>query len=77
MRPSLTSEVFGRGSFGKVFGLMVGVNSLISSVGPLLAGWTYDKWGSYEAVWFVYAGLAFISVIAVLTTPAYTPKSVY
>ena len=76
MRPSLTSEVFGRQSFGKVFGLMVGVNSLVSSVGPLLAGWTYDRWGSYEAIWFVYAGLAFISLIAVLTTPAYTPKSV-
>ncbi len=76
MRPSLTSEVFGRESFGKVFGLMVGINSLISSVGPLLAGWTYDSWGSYEAIWFIYAGLAFISVIAVLTTPAYTPKSV-
>ena len=76
MRPSLTSEVFGRQSFGKVFGLMVGVNSLVSSVGPLLAGWIYDRWGSYEAIWFVYAGLAFISLIAVLTTPAYTPKSV-
>lgn len=30
MRPSLTSEVFGRESFGKVFGLMVGINSLVS-----------------------------------------------
>ncbi len=76
MRPSLTSEVFGRESFGKIFGLMVGINSLVSSVGPLLAGWTYDNWGSYEAIWFIYAGLAFISLIAVLTTPAYTPKSV-
>ena len=75
MRPSLTSEVFGRESFGKVFGLMVGVNSMISSVGPLLAGWTYDSWGSYQAIWFIYAGLAFISLISVLTTPAYTPKS--
>jgi OFA family oxalate/formate antiporter-like MFS transporter len=74
MRPSLTSEIFGRESFGKVFGLMVGINSLISSVGPLLAGWTYDNWGSYEAIWFIYAGLAFISLIAVLTTPAHTPK---
>ena len=75
MRPSLTSEVFGRESFGKVFGLMVGINSLVSSVGPLLAGWTYDNWGSYQSIWFVYAGLAFISLISVLTTPAYTPKS--
>jgi len=75
MRPSLTSEVFGRESFGKVFGLMVGINSLVSSIGPLLAGWTYDNWGSYQAIWFVYAGLAFISLISVLTTPTYTPKS--
>lgn len=75
MRPSLTSEVFGRESFGKVFGLMVGINSLVSSVGPLLAGWTYDNWGSYQAIWFIYAGLAFISLVSVLTTPTYTPKS--
>jgi len=76
MRPSLTSEVFGRANFGKVFGLMVGVNSLISSVGPVLAGWTYDNWGSYQAIWFIYAGLAFISLISVLTAPAYKAKSV-
>ncbi len=75
MRPSLTSEVFGRESFGKVFGLMVGINSLISSVGPLLAGWTYDNLGSYQPIWFIYAGLAFIALISVLTTPAYAPKN--
>jgi MFS transporter, OFA family, oxalate/formate antiporter len=71
MRPSLTGDVFGRGNFGKVFGLMVGINSLISSAGPIIAGWAYDSWGSYQGIWFIFAGLIFISFISILTTPAY------
>lgn len=69
MRPSLTSDVFGRGNFGKIFGLMVGINSLISSVGPLIAGWAYDSWGSYQNIWFIFAGLILISFFSVLTIP--------
>jgi MFS family permease len=75
LRPSLTSDVFGRRNFGKVFGLIVGINSLIGSVGPIIAGWAYDSWGSYQNIWFIFAGLIVISFISVLTIPARTPKT--
>jgi MFS family permease len=74
MRPSLTSDVFGRGNFGKIFGLMVGINSLISSIGPIIAGWAYDSWGSYQNIWFIFAGLILISFFSVLTIPKSTLK---
>jgi MFS family permease len=77
LRPSLTSEVFGRRNFGKVFGLIVGINSLVGSVGPIIAGWAYDSWGSYQNIWFIFAGLIVISFISVLTIPTRTPKPVY
>jgi len=69
LKPSLVREYFGRGSFGKIFGLMMGVGALGGIVGPTLAGWVYDNWGSYQSIWFVFAGLAIVAVISVLTIP--------
>jgi len=66
-RPSLVREYFGRKNFGTFFGLMVGISHLGNFVGPALAGWTFDTWGRYQGIWFVYAGLAAIAVISVLT----------
>lgn len=50
LRPSLTREYFGRTSFGAVLGFMVGINMVGNFLGPLLAGWTFDNWGSYQNV---------------------------
>ncbi|MFC1869760.1 MFS transporter [Chloroflexota bacterium] len=67
LRPSTVREYFGRTSFGTVFGLMVGINILGSITGPPLAGWVFDNWGSYQAIWFVFAGLTVVALISVLT----------
>jgi MFS family permease len=75
MRPSLTSEVFGRESFGTVFGLIVGINALVGSAGPIIAGWAFDHWGSYQNVWFFFAGLVLISLLSIVTTPDYRSGS--
>jgi MFS family permease len=43
----LTGRYGGLGNFGKFFGVMHGLTVLGAGLGPLLAGYTYDAWGSY------------------------------
>lgn len=65
VRPSIVSEYFGRANFGSIFGFIVGINAIGAIVGPPVAGWVYDNWGSYQSVWLVYAGLAFVAVLLI------------
>ncbi len=67
LRPSLSRDYFGRGNFGSIFGLILGVNMLGGIVGPTLAGWVYDTWGSYQGIWFILAALPFAALISILT----------
>ncbi len=69
MRASLAREYFGRINFGAIFGLIVGISMLGGVVGPPLAGWVFDNWGSYQGIWFIFAGLAVVALISFLTTP--------
>ena len=68
LRPSMVRELFGRTSFGAIFGLMVGMNMVGGIIGPPLAGWALDNWGSYQNIWFVFAGIAIVAIISVLTS---------
>jgi len=74
LRVSLVREYFGRTSFGTIFGLIMGVGALGGIIGPTVAGWVYDNWGSYQAIWLVFAGLAVAAVISVLTIPKLTSQ---
>ncbi len=68
LRPSLGREYFGRGSFGSIFGLIIGINMLGGLSGPPLAGWVYDTWGAYQSTWLVFAGLAVVALCLVVST---------
>jgi len=65
IRPSLVVEYFGRANFGSIFGFIVGINALGGIVGPFLAGWVFDTWGSYQGVWLASAGLAVAAVLLI------------
>lgn len=69
LRASLAREYFGRRSFGTIFGFIIGINMLGSITGPPLAGWVFDNWGSYQGIWFIFAGLSIAPLILVLTIP--------
>jgi len=69
LRPSLGRKYFGRTNFGTIFGLIIGIGGLGSIIGPTAAGWVYDNFGSYQGIWFVFAGLAVVAVISMLTIP--------
>ncbi|MFC1904502.1 MFS transporter [Chloroflexota bacterium] len=74
MRVTLTREYFGRANFGTVFGLVIGISMIGTIIGPPLAGWVYDNWGSYQGIWFAFAGLAFLALISVLRISRVTTK---
>jgi OFA family oxalate/formate antiporter-like MFS transporter len=69
LRASLIREFFGRSRFGTIHGFTVGMMALGTIAGPPLAGWVFDNWGSYQPIWFVFAGLAVVALLSVVTTP--------
>ena len=75
LRPSLVRDYFGRNNFGTVFGFVIGVNMLGTIVGPPLAGWAYDHWGSYQSIWLIFAALPVAAVISILTLSPIATKS--
>jgi MFS family permease len=66
MRTSTVREFFGRANFGSVLGVVIGINMIGNIVGPPLAGWVFDTRGSYQAIWFVFAGLGVAALISML-----------
>ncbi len=69
MRVALLSEYFGRHRFGTIHGFLLGLLAFGGIVGPLLAGWIFDNWGSYYAAWLVLACLNFVAIIIMATAP--------
>jgi len=69
LRASVLSEFFGRKNFGAIHGLVIGIMMIGSIAGPPVAGWVFDKWHSYQPIWFVFAGLAVAALALAATTP--------
>ncbi|MFC1941918.1 MFS transporter [Chloroflexota bacterium] len=67
--PGLVREYFGRSSFGTVLGFLMGISWVGQVMGPFLAGWVFDTWGSYLGAWFGCAILLMIATIIMATTP--------
>jgi sugar phosphate permease len=69
LRASVIREFFGRSNFGAIHGIVLGIMMLGNITGPPLAAWVFEKWGSYQPIWFVFAGLAVAAILMVITTP--------
>jgi len=69
MRVALLRGMFGRGNFGSIFGFLMGISVVGSIMGPPMAAWVFDNWGSYQNVWFVVAGFAIVSMAFIWTMP--------
>lgn len=67
LQGAILRECFGRLSLGSILGIMGGLITVARIFGPALAGWTYDTFGSYHAVWLFFAGTFGIALILMIT----------
>jgi MFS family permease len=67
---ALARDYFGRGRFGTLIGLIWGLGNFGALVGPPIAGWVFDNWGSYQWVWLGFAALNIMGVIIIAFLPA-------
>lgn len=65
MHASVVGEFFGRQGFGKMMGLMRPMMLPLQVAGLPLAGWIYDRTGSYNGAFYVF--LTMLLVAALLT----------
>jgi OFA family oxalate/formate antiporter-like MFS transporter len=66
LRGSILREYFGRDSFGKMIGLIMGSAAIGGIIGPTLAGWVFDTLGSYHPIWLVLCGLTCMTTVLIL-----------
>jgi MFS family permease len=51
LRGAIVRDYFGKNSFGKMIGIIMGSASVGGIIGPTLAGYAFDHVGSYAGVW--------------------------
>ena len=64
MSPTV-AELFGTGSHGLLFGIVLFCGTLGGAFGPLMAGHAFDVTGNYRLVFFVLTALAVIGFVLV------------
>ena len=67
MTPILIADHFGRHALGAVYGLVTFFIGAGGSIGPFLAGYIYDRFGSYSYVWMFNIALLVTVILAVLS----------
>jgi MFS family permease len=67
----LTSRYCGLRNFGTIFGFISTLLALSAGIGPLFAGVIFDRLGSYEVVFLVGCGAAFIASAAMIALGPY------
>jgi OFA family oxalate/formate antiporter-like MFS transporter len=66
VRGSIVREYFGRDSFGKMIGVLMGSAAFGGIIGPTIAGWVFDTVGSYRPIWLLLCGLTGLTTVLVL-----------
>ena len=64
--PAILGDYFGLGSMGKIFSVLT-INFLLGGTcGPILAGWIFDRLGSYFAAFIIFAGVCYLAAVLAL-----------
>jgi MFS family permease len=66
LRGAIVREYFGKSSFGKMMGVMMGSGAIGGIIGPTLAGWVFDVYGSYHPIWLLMFALCCIVTVSIL-----------
>lgn len=59
------AELFGTGSHGVLFGIVLFSGTIGGAIGPLMAGRTFDVTGSYQIVFLVLTGVAVLGFVLI------------
>ena len=65
LRGAILREYYGKSSFGKMMGVMMGSGAIGGIIGPTLAGWVFDVYGSYQPVWLLFFGLSCLATVLI------------
>jgi MFS family permease len=65
MSPTV-AELFGTGSHGLLFGMVLFSGTIGGSVGPLMTGYIFDLTGSYRAAFIVLTALAIMGLVLII-----------
>jgi MFS family permease len=60
LRGAILREYFGKSSFGRMLGIIMGSASVGGILGPTLAGYAFDTLGSYIPVWVMFFALTML-----------------
>lgn len=66
LRGALLREYYGRYSFGKLMGILMGSGAIGGIIGPTLAGWVFDRYGTYSFIWLFLCAMTAIAVLLIL-----------
>lgn len=69
LRASVVALHFGRRAYGSITGVQGMATWLGAAAGPLVAGWLYDRTGSYSLALWLGVGALALSAMAVAVTP--------
>jgi MFS family permease len=61
----ITSSTFGLASYGVIWGLITGIHGLGTAFGPMVVGYIYDTWGSYQRAFVLALSLLVMASIAI------------
>ncbi|MFH1031849.1 MAG: MFS transporter [Chloroflexota bacterium] len=67
--PALLVEYYGRLKLGSILGFSMGIILIGNILGPPLAGWMYDNFGSYRGAWFASIVITIIGIAGLASAP--------
>ncbi len=66
IRVAILREYCGSASFGRLLGIIMASGAVGGIVGPTLAGWVFDTFGSYQWAWYGFMGIIILPTIMIL-----------
>lgn len=67
--PATVADVFGREQTGTLAGLLFALAGPMAALGPLIAGFIYDRAGDYQLAWWLSAGCNGLALLLLASFP--------
>jgi sugar phosphate permease len=73
LHPLLTGDYLGMKHFGAIYGALNIMGSVGAAIGPVGAGFYFDRWGSYLPVFYLFIGMMLAGAIVALSMKSVPP----